>query len=240
MLWSCIFIQGSPYPAPARCSTLAVMQHFPGTSSDTDANEIPASGWVTTRVAAAALGVGPRRVRDLISEGVLESQTEGEGVNRRYLVAISGVEALRDERARKGKLPGKVPGNIPAGAEGERLGESSAEVSGISAGGSRELVEKLASELGEARYRLGRSEAQVELTAQTESTLREQLTRERERADRLEAELLASRSGRRAIPDEPGASVTASEGAGNGRRDAPGTQEPSQRRSWLYRFFFGP
>jgi hypothetical protein len=43
-------------------------------------------------------------------------------------------------------------------------------------------------------YKLGRSEARAELTEQAESTLREQLERERERADRLEEELREERS----------------------------------------------
>jgi septal ring factor EnvC (AmiA/AmiB activator) len=40
---------------------------------------------------------------------------------------------------------------------------------------------------------LGCLEARLELTEQAESTLREQLQRERERADRLEAELIEVR-----------------------------------------------
>jgi chromosome segregation ATPase len=41
---------------------------------------------------------------------------------------------------------------------------------------------------------LGRLEGQRELTEQTASTLRESLERERDRADRLEAELQAERT----------------------------------------------
>jgi excisionase family DNA binding protein len=44
------------------------------------------------------------------------------------------------------------------------------------------------------RQQLGRMEGRLELTAQAESTLRESLERERERADRLEAALEAERS----------------------------------------------
>lgn len=44
------------------------------------------------------------------------------------------------------------------------------------------------------RQELGRMEGRLELTAQTESTLRESLKREQERADRLEAALEAERS----------------------------------------------
>ena len=40
--------------------------------------------------------------------------------------------------------------------------------------------------------------------------------------------------------DEPGSSVSPSEGEGSGAAMVSNEQEPSQRRSRLYRFFFGP
>src|SRR5215203_7171404 len=40
------------------------------------------SGWVTTEVAAAALHVSPRTVRDYITSGDLEAKSEGEGVTK--------------------------------------------------------------------------------------------------------------------------------------------------------------
>ena len=48
--------------------------------------------------------------------------------------------------------------------------------------------------MADLSYRLGRAEARAELTERTESTVREQLIRERERADRLEAELREERN----------------------------------------------
>jgi len=48
--------------------------------------------------------------------------------------------------------------------------------------------------VAELERELGRIEGRLELTEATESTLRESLERERERADRLEAELQAERS----------------------------------------------
>jgi septal ring factor EnvC (AmiA/AmiB activator) len=55
---------------------------------------------------------------------------------------------------------------------------------------AREWVEKV-----EVLQReLGRLEGRLELTEQAESTLRDSLERERERADRLEAELQQERS----------------------------------------------
>lgn len=135
------------------------------------------TGWVKTSVAAAALGVKPRQVRNYISEGLLEATTEGEGVNRRYLVSIASIEALRSERHSEGKLPG----------QGRDVAEDAAEM-GHAPEETVALVRELAVELSHARYQLGRVEAQVELTSQAESTIREQLERERDRAERLEAE----------------------------------------------------
>ncbi len=100
----------------------------------------------------------------------------------------------------------------------------------------------LAADLAEARYRLGRAESRIELTAQTESTLREALERERERADRLEAELREHRGVRpESTRDEPHVHETVSE-------TPEGTETPSdrgepeasiQRRSSWWRRFFG-
>ena len=63
--------------------------------SDTEANN---TEWVTTRVAAAALGIKPQQVRNYIAAGELESKTEGVGARRRYLVSMESVEVLRAER----------------------------------------------------------------------------------------------------------------------------------------------
>ncbi len=122
------------------------------------------------------MGVKPRQVRNYVSEGLLKAITEGEGVNRRYLVSIESVEELRARRHSGGKLPGQNR-DVAEGAEmpGHTATEDAAELFG-----------KLAAELGEAHYRLGRAEARLELTTQAESTLREQLARERERADKAE------------------------------------------------------
>ena len=53
------------------------------------------SGWVTTRQAAAALGVNPRRVRTYISDGDLVAKIEGDGASKRYLVSVASLEELR-------------------------------------------------------------------------------------------------------------------------------------------------
>ena len=196
----------------------ALMQHDRG-------NITGNGGWVTTRQAARALGVIPRQVRNYIAAGDLEGRKEGKGVNERWLVSISSVEALRQTRHSEGKLPGQYRDVADEGAEaGQGAGESAA------------LIRELAARLEDVQYELGRAEARLELTGQAESTLQEALERERERADRLEAEL---REARKAPPEPRDAPEAASEDTD--RVEAPpGPQKPAQpreRRSWWRRFF---
>ena len=135
-------------------------------------------GWVTTSVAAAALGIKPRQCRNLIQEGELEARLEGEGRDKRYFVSVSSLEALRDKR----QSEGKSPLNRRVTTENEDIGADLGQW-------VRELTARLetrAAENAELRTRL-------ELTEKADSTLREQLDRERERADRLEEELREAR-----------------------------------------------
>jgi hypothetical protein len=144
----------------------------------TRGNDIGNHGWVSTSVAAASLGIKPRQCRNLIQEGELEARLEGEGRDKRYLVSVSSLEALRDKRQSEGKLPL----NRRSTAENEDVGAELGQW-------VRELTARLetrAAENAELRTRL-------ELTEQADSTLREQLERERLRADRLEEELRESR-----------------------------------------------
>lgn len=197
----------------------ALMQHHGG-------NVTGNGGWVTTRQAARALGVIPRQVRNYIAAGDLEGYKEGKGVTERWLVSISSVETFRQKRHSEGKVPGRY--RDVAGV---------AEETGHSAGETAALIRELATRLEDVQYELGRAEVQLELTAQAESTLQEALERERERADKLEAEL---REARKPQPVEPqDRPETVSEGTDRGEIPTE-PQEAVQRRSWLYRFFFGP
>lgn len=179
-------------------------------------------GWVTTRQAARALGVIPRQVRNYIAAGDLEGRKEGKGVTERWLVSISSVEALRHKRHSEGKIPGQY-----------RDVAEAAEEAGQGTGEAAELVRELAARLEDVQYELGRAEARLEITAHAESTLQEALERERERADRMEAEL---REVRKQPPAPQEAPETASEGTDRGAVP-PEPQEASQRRSWWRRFF---
>src|SRR5829696_7812145 len=133
-------------------------------------------GWVTTSVAAAALGIKPRQCRNLIQEGELEARLEGEGRDKRYFVSVSSLEALRDRRQSKGKLPLNRRGTTEGEDVGADLGHWLRELTA--------RLETRAAENAELRTRL-------ELTEKADSTLREQL--DRERADRLEEELREAR-----------------------------------------------
>jgi hypothetical protein len=144
------------------------------------------SGWVTTEVAAEALRVSPRTVRDYIRSGELKAKSEGEGVIKRWLVSIDAVQALRDKRSAAGETPrarrDTAVGDLIAAANAVDIGE-------------------LVAALRELEHRLGRAEARSELTERTESSLREDLEREREErreareeAERLRSELEAERS----------------------------------------------
>jgi hypothetical protein len=135
-------------------------------------------GWVTTSVAATALGIKPRQCRNLIQEGELEARLEGEGRDKRYFVSVSSLEALRDKRQSEGKLPLNRRGTTEDENVGADLGQWIRELTA--------RLETRAAENAELRTRL-------ELTEKADSTLREQLDRERERADRLEEELREAR-----------------------------------------------
>jgi chromosome segregation ATPase len=138
------------------------------------------SGWVNTDVAAEALGVSARSVRNYILDGALVARKEKEGVNERYVVSVDSLHALRDQRKQEGKLQ----------ARRRRLSRQSESTSE----GAAELVRKTAvdmlretltslemhmSQNAELRVRL-------ELMERAESTLREEL--ERERQERLEVQ----------------------------------------------------
>lgn len=191
------------------------MQHDRGNVTET-------GEWVTTRQAARALGVMPRQVRNYIAAGELEGRKEGKGVNERWVVSRSSLDTLRQKRHLEGKLPGQYRDVAEEGVElGQGAGETAA------------LIRDLAARLEDVQYELGRAETRLELTSQAESTLQEALERERERADRLEAELREARKPPpepRDIPeratDDPAGSETPTSDTGETRRS-----------SWWRRFF---
>ena len=189
------------------------------------------SGWVSTKQAAKALGVSRRMVQEYVRRGKLEALTEGEGVSKTYYVSIDSLNALRERRGSEANAASRHSEVSSRLNYTPKRGGSSGEVIGEVL---REAIERLEARAAEA----AELQARLELTAQAESSLREALERERERANRLEAEL---REARRSPPEPPDSSETVSEGASSLAISAtpPEAQETLQRRSWLYRFFFG-
>jgi hypothetical protein len=149
------------------------------------------SGWVNTGVAAEALGVSARTVRNYILSGDLVASKEIEGINERYAVSVDSLYALRDRRKQEGKLPGNRRRTYP---RTEGSSEATAEVVRETAADMlRETLARLETHIAQnAELR-----ARLELTESAESTLREELERDRrqrladvehERAERLEAQ----------------------------------------------------
>jgi chromosome segregation ATPase len=145
------------------------------------------SGWVTTDVAAEALGVSARSVRNFIMNGDLVARKETEGINERYLVSVDSLYALRDRRKQAGKLPGNRRRTSSRSEEpAELVRETAVDM-------LRETLASLETHIAQnAELR-----ARLELTERAESTVREELERERrqrledvqrERAERLEAQ----------------------------------------------------
>jgi hypothetical protein len=146
---------------------------------------------VTTDVAAGALGVTARTVRNLITTGELSARKEVEGINERYLVSVDSLYALRDRRKSRGKVRGN---DRQRSARPETSGEATAEaIRGTAVDMLRETLASLETHIAQnAELR-----ARLELTERAESTVREELERERqqrlddvqlERAERLEAQ----------------------------------------------------
>lgn len=151
------------------------------------------SGWVTTKVAAAALAVAPRTIRDYIRRGALVARSEGEGVQRTWYVSVDSLHKLRNSPRRshgihRGEAAAEELADVIAAeeAQNERGGVVAGAAAGFSGAGNanvevlRELLLRLEVRSAEA----GELRARLELTERAESTLREVLERERERADR--------------------------------------------------------
>src|SRR3954470_23978483 len=138
-----------------------------GGSSESD------SGWVDTGTAAAALGVSDRTIPNMIYRGELDAKEEQEGITERYLVSVDSLYTLRDQRKAKTK-------------QDKRFRQDSAQRQ--NEGNTTELLREAIARLETRAAENAELRTRLELTAQTDSTLREQLERERTRADRLEAE----------------------------------------------------
>jgi helix-turn-helix protein len=179
------------------------------------------SGWVTTKVAARMLRVDPRTIRKYIKQGKLVAYTEGEGVEKTYLVSVDSLHELRgarpDPRVTREDVPRESAGSATNADLVDLIRDLSAEVT------------RRSSEAAELRTRL-------ELTERAESSQREALEQRleserllREQAERERDELLEALRG---VP-EPPLSYREDEERGGVPPSYPG----ESRRSWWRRFF---
>src|SRR5215208_1848205 len=145
------------------------------------------SGWVNTDAAAEALSVSPRSVRNYILNGDLVARKEEEGISERYLVSVDSLYALRDQRKQAGKFP---ENRRRASSRQEEPAELVRETAVDMLRETLTSLETHIAQNAELRTRL-------ELTEGAESTVREELERERgqrledvqrERAERLDAQ----------------------------------------------------
>jgi chromosome segregation ATPase len=138
------------------------------------------SGWVNTAVAAEALGVSARSIRNYILDGALVARKEKEGINERYVVSVDSLHTLRDQRKLEGNLQAR---RRRASRQSEATPEGTAEVV------RKTAVDMLRETLTSLEMHMAQNAelwVRLELMERAESTLREEL--ERERQERLEAQ----------------------------------------------------
>ncbi len=191
-------------------------------------------------MAAEALGVDPRTVRAYIERGDLVARSEGEGIQKTYLVSIDSVYALRDSRgpSAKKRRMSAAEGREKSARNASSPGARGSTI-GVPAEDLADVIRDLAAETARMSAEAAEFKTRLELTAQAESTLRETLERERERADRLEAELASLREKRKPPLEPRDALETTYEEAGGAaippERETPSS--PPERVSWWRRFF---
>ncbi|PLS85078.1 MAG: hypothetical protein CYG60_14540 [Actinobacteria bacterium] len=193
------------------------------------------------------MGVSPRSVRRFIDRGDLEGRKVKEGIVAAWEVSIDSLQALRDRRGPEGR----DRRNFRRESEDGPPPDASADMADLIRDLTTDLV-RTASEATELRVRL-------ELTERAESTLREEL--DRERARREEAERRLAKLERRPAPpseapqeprDEPetvaedaggvedrGESADAQAGAEEHSAIPERPTEETARRSWWARIFGG-
>ncbi len=139
------------------------------------------SGWTTTKAAAKALGVTRRTVQEYVRKGELKAFAEGEGVAKKYYVSVDSLATLRERRRHEAKEAPDLADVSSSAETSEKPGEGRREALGEVLRRAIERLETRTAEAADLRARL-------ELTEKAESTLRESLDRERERADALQLE----------------------------------------------------
>lgn len=126
--------------------------------------EIGGEGWTTTEIAAKALRVTPRTIRNYVKQDTLEGRRVQRGRARPLEIDIASLKRLRDSMG------------IPADTD-------------LAQGGYREppsredAMATLALELANAAARAARAETRAELTERAESSLKAEIKRLRSELD---------------------------------------------------------
>jgi hypothetical protein len=154
----------------------------PEVAEDTSAAREGGFGWINTEVAAAALDVSPRTVRDYIAARKLVARTEGSGVQRRHMVDVGSLQALLDDR-RRGSAAS------PRGRREDRASVDAAiDAAGSADASAAETILDLVTRLEARSAEAADARVRLELTERAESTLRGELEREREQRRRIQEE----------------------------------------------------
>jgi len=172
-------------------------EHTRGEGAASNHEATAPSGWVTTQVAAKSLNISPRTVRWHIVKGNLEAKVEGEGVRRTWLVSIDSLQAFRDTRQRQRQSPGDYQ---------ESTGSPD-----IAAEGGGNAIRELADRLVEEAARASEFRVRLELAERAQSTLEEELARERRRREEAEREREDLRRELETLREAPQAPETAQE-----------------------------
>ena len=139
--------------------------------------DLAGSGWTTTKQAAKVLGVSRRSVQSYVRRGILEAREEGKGVNKRFIVSINSLNALRERRSGEA-----IAAEEFAGASAES--EEAANLVANADEGLRHVVDRLEARTAEATE----LRVRLEITEKAESTVRAELAEERRRREAAERE----------------------------------------------------
>lgn len=184
------------------------------------------SGWVTTKVAARSLRIDPRTVRKYIKQGKLVARSQGEGVEKTYLVSVDSLHNLLgsrpDPRVDREDEPRESAGSAAAEDLVALVRDLTTEVT------------RRSSEAAELRTRL-------ELTERAESSLREALEQkvETEQLRREQAEQERDELRRRleSLQEMRDALKTGAEHDTGTETETPASDAGQPRASWWRRWF---
>ena len=189
-------------PSPARVPTLSMTQE---------------ADYYSAHDAARLLGISPARVRQMLRAGELQGERgpeRMEGVPGPWRIPASAVSAYKQARQaleeaeaeetvvlpRQQMAPSRTPDAPrvwPEGQPPEEAPSESTERLSEGVGALREKIEEIIEELDLLESRLEAAEVE-------HITVREAASREKERAEKLQAELEAQRAGKRG--ERPGSS----------------------------------